>query len=650
MDDKPSENNNQLINERKQLIEKITLIHNNFKEEFNKIEDNFIQQYNTYAEKLVQKINNYDAKIGTDIESEQLKNDYYRQTNKLLSKILENKIIGYKEYITEITNITQKFLEKSIKDNMSETDSIIEELIQKKQMEKKKEEEITPKPEEEVIKPIRSGLNIKKTVKEISINDTTKIVPENLEENKLIIKDIKKEHFESIFKKTVDFPERSKSLVIESGDPAPGAFSHLSHKNTICINKKTRVKNKALSDVIIMDSTLEDINFSDYFSDLKKLKIINTKLSFNLAEKINFEQLESLKLENVGLINENFNVLFEQLRKNKEMRNNLRVFSVKKNNISFLDYKKGYADNILKTMTFKKLEILDMSYNKLYLFQNQIFNCLEVIKLIDLTNNNIAFPTNLNDLYKAAKSKKCLVLLTDNLAILKKKPNVEYNQYLIQIMQEIPYEIKNITLNNIFCGKNFKDIFQINLGKFKNSLVHLNLSNGLLKDDNLIELFSKDWDFQNLKSLVLESNKLTEKFLYALTTSDNSLNTKFLKLKVLNLSDNQINLIDVDKFKNILTTFKNLLIFELKCTPFEQCINQYYRKKVMKFHDPNNKMIREHTLNANEEKILQIIENKIIQDNSKAKIIIMDLIGVKYTKTLFIHLLNLVERITLYSR
>lgn len=42
-------------------------------------------------------------------------------------------------------------------------------------------------------------------------------------------------------------------------------------------------------------------------------------------------------------------------------------------------------------MTFTNLEILDMSYNRLYLFQNQIFNCLDSIKIIDLTNNNIVF-------------------------------------------------------------------------------------------------------------------------------------------------------------------------------------------------------------------------------------------------------------------
>ena len=67
----------------------------------------------------------------------------------------------------------------------------------------------------------------------------------------------------------------------------------------------------------------------------------------------------------------------------------------------------------------------------------------------------------------------------------------------------------------------------------------------------------------------------------------------------------------------------------------------------MKYHDPSNKMIKEHSLNQNEEKVSQIIEQNILKDKTRASLIINDLIGTKYTKTLFTHLQNLVERITL---
>ena len=236
--------------------------------------------------------------------------------------------------------------------------------------------------------------------------------------------------------------------------------------------------------------------------------------------------------------------------------------------------------------------------------------------------------------------------MTNNLAILKEKSNREYNKYLIEILPEITYPIKNITLDNIFVNY-YNDIFKLDIGKYKNSLVYLNLSNGLLKDDNVISLFKDKWDFRNLKSLILESNKLTENFLYAIINKDNNLDKKFLYLKVLNLSDNQIHCPDIDKFCQILETLKSLLTLELKCTPFGQCINQFYRKKVMKYHDIDKKKISHWTLNEQEEKISQMIEKNIIKDKSKVTLIINDLIGSKYTKTLFTHLQNLVERINL---
>ena len=86
---------------------------------------------------------------------------------------------------------------------------------------------------------------------------------------------------------------------------------------------------------------------------------------------------------------------------------------------------------------------------------------------------------------------------------------------------------------------------------------------------------------------------------------------------------------------------------ELKCTPFGQCINQFYRKKVMKYHDIDKKKISHWTLNEQEEKISQMIEKNTIKDKSKVTLIINDLIGSKYTKSLFTHLQNLVERINL---
>ena len=408
--------------------------------------------------------------------------------------------------------------------------------------------------------------------------------------------------------------------------------------------------NKKITDISIKDSSLEDINFADYFPNIDNLKINNSKLSFKIAENLNFGQLNSLKLEGIGLINENFNNLFEKLRKNERMRKNLRIFSVKNNNITFLDYKKGYADNILKSMSFNNLEVLDMSYNRIYLFQNQIFNSLETIKLIDLTYNNIAFPTNLGDLLKAAKTRKCLVLMTNNLAILKEKANIEYNKYLIQIIHEINYPIKNLFLDNIFCNKNYQDIFQIEIGKFKNSLEYLDLSNGQLEDDKLISLLIDKWDFPYLKYFSLESNNLTEKFINSLIVKDYNFDKKFSKLKILKLSCNNIKCGDSDKFKQFLEMYKNMEILELKNTPIEKCINQFLKKKVMKYYDPNNEKKSQHAYNNEEIKIEKIYDDKLLKDKINITIKIVDLIYSKYTKIISSHMTYLMDRIILENK
>ena len=638
------DNNNQLIIKRNHIAEQICAIQQKFKEDLDKIEDDFIRSYKAYSHTFINVLTNFDQKVEKNIESEQLKSDYYSKMCFSLTFMLEKKMNDYKEYITGVVKIIQNFLDKSIVDDFSSIDTFIDSLIQIQKDKKQKEE----------VKKVNNYNNEQKRIKvEIcgdTITNTNNEVPSFYD--KLVIKKMTREGMESIFPQiceesnngvTVGGPERTQSNFSISGEPAPMSTS-VSNKVIFCEN---HIKNKSnIIELSIYDSTLEDIDFHKNFQNAEALKFTNTKLSFNIADKIKFDKLDTLQLENVGLINENFNILFEQLRKNEIMRKNLRVFSVKNNNISFLDYKKGYADNILKTMTFTNLEVLDMSYNRLYLFQNQIFNCLDSIKIIDLTNNNIVFPTNLTDLYKSAKLKKCLVFMTNNLAILKEKSNREYNKYLIEILPEITYPIKNITLDNIFVNY-YNDIFKLDIGKYKNSLVYLNLSNGLLKDDNVISLFKDKWDFRNLKSLILESNKLTENFLYAIINKDNNLDKKFLYLKVLNLSDNQIHCPDIDKFCQILETLKSLLTLELKCTPFGQCINQFYRKKVMKYHDIDKKKISHWTLNEQEEKISQMIEKNIIKDKSQGTLIINDLIGSKYTKTLFTHLQNLVERINL---
>ena len=632
--DKPNENKSNWRDEankcRIRLLDQICNIKDTFSSGLRKIEDDFIKSYDIYLNNLFPKVKEYDILIEQHILLEKSKNQCYTQMNLILKQILENKFNLYNTYINRIVTLTQDLLDKYVEDEFPNGADFIKQMIELQ----KKDEELNFYNEK--LQNYRNSKNKPK----IEINGEKNNICEidassNVNYEKMVVKNLTKERFEVLFfhihSKYSKFEinnritERTSSMYSVSGEPAPNPIIQSNNQ----ANMKGNFNNQKITDISIKDSTLEDINFTDYFPYIENLKIMNSKLSYNIQEQIKFQKLETLKLEGIGLINENFNPLFDQIRKNEIMRKNLRVFSVKNNNISFLDYKKGYADNILKTMAFNNLEILDMSYNKLYLFQNQIFNTLDKISLIDLTNNNISFPTKLTDILKSAKSKKCLVLMTNNLAILKEKANIEYNEYLIQILPIINYPLNKITLDNIFCNDNFKYIKSIEIGKFKDSLEYLNLSNGNLRDNDLIQLLNEKWNFPYLKYFILESNYLTEQFLYSLIKNEYNFDTKLSNLKLLNLSENKISCSDANKFKQFLELFKNLEILELKFTPIEKCINQVFKKKVIEYHDAKKQRISEYTLDENEKKIAQIIENNYLKDKTKITIKIIDYISSK---------------------
>ena len=649
--EKPSEEMNiykeELNKARIRYVNQISNIETTFSSALDNIKEDFKNKYNLYIENLKQNLREYDDLIENHFKFIDIKNQCHSEINNLLKQKLQEKTNYYKTYIEQVQILTKNIL------NTFFNDDDFKIKINEKLKEKEKEEIIKKK--ESKTKLEINGENIL----DKNIKDLVDAINKNYV--KIILRKMPKERLDQLFSpshsiyssflnnKDVNNIERAASYVTVSGEAAPGIGVSLNQENEN-INKNC----KFLTDISIVDSAnLENINFATYFPYIEDLKIYNCKVSYNIAEKLNFTKLSSLKLEGIGLINENFNALFEQLRNNEEMRKNLRILSVKKNNISFLDYKKGYADNKLREMTFDNLEILNMSYNKIYFFQNHIFNSLNNIKLIDLTNNNMDFPTASEIIFKTAKSKKCLVLMTNNLAILKEKANKEYIKYVIQILKEIDYPFNNITLDNIFCCENNKKIFEIELGKFRDSLEYLELSNNQLKDNDLIYLLNEKWNLPNLKYLILESNHLTEKFLYSLLNKDEMLAEKFSKLKILNLSDNQINCSDLDKFKQSLELFKNLEILELKHTPIEKCINQILRKKVIQMHDQNKQNKQkpgDYAFTEEENALFQIIGNNYLEEKTKITISIMDQINTKYTKFIATHLPKLLERITMENK
>ena len=643
---KSQNNNTQVDNEinlkRVQLLEKIINLKEQYTTKLNTIKTNFENMYDEQTTKLLKQFREVDIKLNKINPGEEL-NNLKKNINAKLENTLTTITNNFAKCFESLENSSKEIYntisEEMLKDIDENANQIIEqkeklekEKIDKEKLEKekldkekfekeKKEKEEEAKNKEQAATPVIKIKKEREKLKPIVIegkNDKSNAkLLEKLEEyNQIILKDMSRDNIEYLFTS-----KKKENLTLKGENP--------------------------LANIIIKNCDLEQLNLDKLYPDLFELKIKNTKMSFYISNSINLNNIESLKLENVGLIDNNFNDLFDKMRNNENIRNNLNVFSVKNNKITFIDYKRGYADNILSTMIFKNLEILDMSFNKLYIFQNPMFNCLENIKFINLTDNNISFPQSLFGLIKSAKIKKCLLLLTRNLSILKEQENKDYVNYLKEILPKINYPIKKIVFDNIFCGQLYPIIKELNFSSFKDSLEYLDLSNSQLHDKDLISLFDTQWHFSNLKKLILVANYLTQEFIYTIS-SDNKYYME--KLKVLKLSENEIKCSDLDKFKKFLEFFKNLNILELNCTPFEKDVNNFFKKKIIMHHDPENKKGFTKPFDEEDKKVIQILDGHYLKEKTNLMIYILDLNGGKYSDKINQFYPDLLERLHVVNK
>ena len=666
---------------RVQLLQQIFDMKEKFFPKLDSIKSNFYYKYDDNCSILSNKLKQFDIKMekvfGQDKEIEIFK----KRVNSNLEKIMENLNENTKKFFEQIEIYANNMINIISNESLNDLEKYANQLIIKKENEIKLEQEKQKKLEEEQKKLEGETKKLEEEQKKLEEEKQKKLLEEEqrkieqekqkkLEEKKILYE---KPNLESAKPKLdyIETPgneEEIKSIELDGKNDNLSnikSMEKLNDYNQIILkdfskenleyilnpsNNKYINGNNSIKKFILKNCNLENIDISKIFPNISKLKIKDTKLSFDIKNYFNFNNMEILKLENIGLIDNNFNDLFDKIRINEQIRKKLKIFSVKNNKISYIDYKRGYADNILSAMIFTNLEILDMSSNKLYLFPNQIFNCLEKIKFIDLTDNNISFPQNISGLIKSAKIKKCLILLTRNLAILKEPENIEYNNYLKENLTKIDFPIKKIVLDNIFCGKLFNNIFDLDFSFFKNSLEYLDLSNSELHDKDLISIFNnKKLNFSGLKKLVLVANYLTQEFFYFLSNGNKEI-INMDNLQILKVSENNIKCTDVPKFKKFLEFFKNVTSLELKCTPFEKIVNQYYRKKIIQSYDPENKKGYTKPLDEDEKKVEEILSGHYLQKNTKMWIQILDANGGKYTEKIIQSFPELIERINVENK
>ena len=373
---------------------------------------------------------------------------------------------------------------------------------------------------------------------------------------------------------------------------------------------------KAYKDAIIKKCNIENYEIKQVFKEINKLKIKRCKISFG-NNFLNFKTINELYLENINLINENLNIILQGIKSNL---NNIKILSIKNNNISKLNW--DLDENII----YNNLEFLNLSNNKIRKIADHIFDILPIIKTIDLTNNNINFICRYKNILNISKEKNCIILLSKNPGIIKEKNREEYCNYLKEYIPEKLNKnnhIKYLNLEGLFINKTYNILSQINFNTMEITFLNsLNLSHNNLTDQNLIEIIKNNKDFfSRIKKLVLCSNYITEECINSLINDENGEFQKiFADLKKLDISGNHIKFTDLNQLKNLTKTFPNLKTLLLKYTPFENDYNNYLKMKAMnKIEEGENKELSESYLQFEE-----IFEKEKFLNEKKIKIKMMN--------------------------
>ena len=458
--------------------------------------------------------------------------------------------------------------------------------------------------------------------------------------------------------KTISFHEISTNIfnsLLTSNSLLVKKFNRIKKEKEQELDKKegkeesNEIKEEISLEEIIFNNCQIDIDYSSIFPLIKKFTIKNCKIPYDISQNLNFNFLTNLVLENLGLNDDNFQNLFMIIKSNKYLKNNLKLISLKNNNIGLVDPCKGLdSDKIEQGLGLANLEIFNLSNNKIFFITFEMVNALKNIKLIDLTNNGLVFPTRYSTFLSARKKILFLVLLTKNYALLNDNNKEEYINYLFDLIPKINYEFKSLSFINLYVGKFYEKMKTLNLSKFNNSLIELDISYGNINDKDLSALLKGNLNLSNLKILNLSKNKLTEKIIDIF--AENFME-QFSKLKYLYLSGNKLTFKKAANYQNFFEKFKSLKLFEAKNTPFELSLNNYTRTIINRYYE--NERYKTYKTNFSSEdlemeKIAQ--NNKYLLTKTNVTISVFDVNNYKYVSKIKKFYPEILERINFETK
>ena len=408
------------------------------------------------------------------------------------------------------------------------------------------------------------------------------------------------------------------------------------------------------------------IKLNETFPEINKLKAYSCQLCFDFSSeeilrKINendpkilkdfifFNNLTELYLENCNIVNENFEELYFLISKNEYLKNNLKLMSFKNNKITIVSTDTYFNSTSKNNIKLACLEFFDLSNNKINEINfSNLFNNLPIIKVLDFSNNNIydlheSIEKKQKKLSKEKANKSAdeinkekenneekviiekqggdekdksnfklenLIYLIAGNMILNKDDKLEnYIKDLINTFPKNDYPLRSFNFSGMFHKEKFHHyLTKIDLLKYRDSLIEIDLSLCNLTNKEVSNLLRKEFLLKKLKKINLSNNNLTDDLFKILT--ENELHEIFDQLREIDLTNNEIYLNkiqDLIKFVKLFATLKRLIICD---TPAEEFINEYIKKKIIRFNEEQNNKKIITQFNKNELIIKDLLENK----------------------------------------
>ena len=397
-------------------------------------------------------------------------------------------------------------------------------------------------------------------------------------------------------------------------------------------------KNKTKQQELIAQNCIfKKIDISAIPYDLINLKIINSRIYSSVFDKIKFNNLISLTLDNCNLDSDHFENIFKSLlrRDNGNFSNSLKKLSAINNQISRI-----IKNEEIKRLNnkFNSLEILNLSNN--YINDVNILEYIPNIKILDLSNNSMVQEYKCKQLIKNCKG---FVILIRNIGIMKDPLHKTYRDYYINNLEKNNNSIYSINFESLFYKRNYDNILNINFTNLKKNIniFEINFSSCNIDDNSMVTLLHNCISINNnIRKLNLSFNLLTENII-DLLIKDN-IDILLNKLVELDLSFNPIQFKDNKKYISdnakrnhfviLLSHLPNLEIFSMKTTPFEETINEYLKKEVNIYYEKEKKHNVITKLEGKYLEIKDIIYKNHLNINDNFCLSINYLLTAKYTK------------------